>query len=121
MAYGYFKSTGEVVAISMLPLDYSDDGFIEVEVADHLSANTVYLDTATMTAKERRPFELLTSYNLVVGVPIGTTVTILEGQFIAEDDRLEFDADVSEVRTVFLDHPHYISQYLEVPTGPEAA
>ena len=119
MAYGYFKTTGEVVAVSQRPLDYRDASIIEVMVDDHLTANTVYLDLVTMTTKERMPFEVSVAYNLVEGVPEGTAITLQEGQVIAEDDRIEFEADVTETRTIFLAHPHYLSQYLEIPTGPE--
>lgn len=119
MPYAYFTKAGKLLAITSNQSLYPDPTVIEVEVPEGTMPNAIYLDIQTQTVKEREPFAYTIEYNRVSGLPLGTTLTITEGQFVCDDSYVEFDADTPELRIVFLDHPHFIAQYIEVPTGPE--
>lgn len=119
MAYGYFKSDGAVMSVSANHLDYPDPEIIETEVSNLLSANSIYLDIDTMTVCERQPFNFKIALNTIHGLPTGTTITMADGQFVCNDGAVEFDADVSGAVVAFIEHPRFIAQYVEVPTGPE--
>lgn len=119
MAYAYFKPDGTLISISANTLDYPEASTIEIEVSDVASANAIYLDLDTMTVHPKQPFYLSISLNTVSGLPVGTVATLPEGQYVVDDGSLEFDADVSGTLIVYLDHPRFLSRYVEVPTGPE--
>lgn len=119
MAYAYFKHDGALVSVSANQLEYLDDTIIEMEVPNLFSANSIYLDRDSMMVREREPFEIEVEYNMVRGLPSGTTVTIPDGQFVIEDGTAEFEADVASTVVAFIEHPRFIAQYVEVPTGPE--
>lgn len=119
MAFAYFKQDGMLISISANTLDYPDESTIEIEVTGDATANTIYLDLDTMTVHPKQPFDLSISLNTVGGLPVGTVATMADGRFIIDDGLLEFEADVSGAIIVYLDHPRFLSRYVEVPTGPE--
>lgn len=120
MAYAYFKPDGTIQTISSKRSLYSDETIIELEVPDLTHPNAIYLDLETTTVCDRMAFHLEISFNSVKGVPLGTVATLPAGQFTITDGEMEFDADVRETVWMHLDHPHYVAQYISIPTGPEA-
>ncbi|WP_188063732.1 hypothetical protein [Sphingobium sp. KCTC 72723] len=121
MAYAYFKADGRVLSVSRNELDYQDDSIIVAELPEHLNANLIYLDLDTMQVKVRQPLEPVIGYNSVGNLPVGTAITFGENIVHTDDGSVEFEADTPETLVLFLFHPHYIEQFIEVQTGPEAA
>ncbi|MBT0668403.1 hypothetical protein HT136_08475 [Novosphingobium profundi] len=118
--YAYFKSDGSLLSVCSKQADYRDASVIEVEVPEGTSGNSIYLDLATMSIKEKEPFALTIEYNKLSNLPTGTHIIMKEGEFTVDDGSIEFDADVPESLMVFLNHPCFLSTHIEVPTGPEA-
>lgn len=120
MPYAYFTEAGQLLVIASAQADYPDRTIIEVEVPDKTLPNAIYLDLETMTVEQRQPFDLTVSYNAISGLPAGTSLIVGDGIHVIEDGTAEFDADTAETIYVNLSHPHYLDQYVAVPTGPEA-
>lgn len=119
MAYGYFNADGSLLTISAKQTDYQDENIIEMEVAELMMANSIYLDIESMTVQQKMPYDLTIEYNRVSGIPVGTTVVMPEGIHVVDDGEIEFEADTPEVVNLILNHPHYQEQFIEVMTGPE--
>lgn len=120
MAYAYFKADGTTLAISRNEIEYQDSSVIVAELPDLLNANLIYLDLETYKVKARQPFPIEVSYNLISNVPARTSVTFNDEVLTVDDSSIEFEADTPERLILFLYHPHFIEQCIEVQTGPEA-
>ncbi|OAH42763.1 hypothetical protein AX777_05865 [Sphingobium yanoikuyae] len=121
MKYAYFTQDGKLLTIASQQQAYPDTTIIEVEVPDDARANAIYLDLETLTISERAPFVLNVEYNRVSNIPAGTNVAHDGELYHVEDGEIEFEANVTDVVWLHLDHPCFIAQYVAVPTGPEVA
>jgi hypothetical protein len=121
MPYAYFTEAGQLLVIATAQANYPDPAIIEVTVPDNTLPNAIYLDLMTMTVEQRQPFDVNVSYNAISGLPAGTSLIMGDNIHVVEDGTAEFDADTAETIYVTLSHPHYLDQYVAVPTGPEAA
>ncbi|EQB30338.1 hypothetical protein [Sphingobium ummariense] len=119
MPYAYFTEAGQLLVIASAQANYPDPTIIEVAVAEGTMPNAIYLELATMTVKQRQPFDLSVSHNRIGGLPAGTSLVMGDTKHVIEDGTAEFEADTVETIYVNLSHPHYLDQYVAVPTGPE--
>lgn len=120
MPYAYFTEAGQLLVIASAQVNYPDPGVFQVEVPEGTMPNAIYLDFNAMTVEQRQPFNLTVTYNAISGLPAGTSLIIGDSIHVVEDGTAEFDADTAETIYVTLSHPHYLEQYVAVPTGPEA-
>ncbi|WP_088184049.1 hypothetical protein [Sphingobium sp. Z007] len=120
MPYAYFTEAGQLLVIASGQANYPDPTIIEVEVAAGTMPNAIYLDLETRTVQQRQPFNVTVSYNCISGLPAGTSLVIGDSVHVIDDGTAEFEADTAETIYVNLSHPHYLDQYVAVPTGPEA-
>lgn len=121
MNYAYFSAEGRLLYIASRQSAMVDPDVIERPVSRGTDPNSIYLDPGSLEVKEREPFNVEISFNRVRGIPVGTVATLPDGQFTVEDGELEFEADVTKVIAVYLDHPRHIARLFEVQTGPEDA
>lgn len=121
MAYAYFKQDCTLLTIASDQSYYADPTIIEIEVPLGTMPNAIYLDRETLTVKQRQPFSPSVSYNLIEGLPVGTTMVMRDGLYVVDDGSAEFEADVYETIFVNLSHPHYMDQFVAVTLGPEVA
>ncbi|NWK96713.1 hypothetical protein DM806_13790 [Sphingobium lactosutens] len=119
MKYAYFTQDGKLLTIASEPQSFPEPSVIEVEVPDGTRANAIFLDLETHTIRDRVPFVLNVAYNRVSNIPAGTSVAHDGALYHVEDGEVEFDANVTDVVWLHLDHPCFIAQYVAVPTGPE--
>lgn len=120
MPYAYFTEAGQLLVIASAQTNYPDPTIIEIAVPDNTLPNAIYLDLDAMAVAQRQPFNLTVTYNAISGLPAGTSLIIGDSIHVVEDGTAEFDADTAETIYVTLSHPHYLDQYVAVPTGPEA-
>lgn len=119
MYYAYFRADGTSLSVSNHPTLFPEPDVMMFEVPDHTHGNAIYLDTQTMTVKDKEPFAVAIAYNHLSNIPAGTTITIDEGEFFVDDGTAEFEADIQEEKIVWLDHPQYLATHVIVQTGPE--
>lgn len=117
MPFAYFNDHGEILSLASAQAIFPDAH--EFEVPQGTSANGIYLDIENMVVRNKTPFPVTAGYNLVSGLPLGTAALYSGNRVVVDDGFLEFDADTFEVLLIYLDHPHFIAQYVEVQTGPE--
>ncbi|GFE72364.1 hypothetical protein [Novosphingobium sp. TCA1] len=120
MPFAYFRN-GAVLSVASKYVDYQDDAVMEIEVPNGTEANSIYLDPETNEVLPRKQFNLAISYNQVSAIPVGTMVTDADGQDIVQDGVMDFEADVPGTIWLCFDHPHYVSTWVSVETGPEDA
>lgn len=121
MPYAYFTEAGQLLVIASGQASYPDRTVIEVQVPEGTLPNAIYLELETGTVQQRQPFAVNVSYNLISGLPAGTTLVTGDNVYVVDDGAAEFEADTVETIYVNLSHPHFLDQYVAVQTGPEAA
>jgi hypothetical protein len=117
--FAYFDMEGNLLSLASSKAVFPNA--IECEVAQDADANKIYYDLAAKSVQEKMLFALEVSRNCISGLPQGTAVQYSSERVIVDDGSAEFEADVEEELLVYLDHPHFVSQYVTVPTGPEEA
>jgi len=120
--YAYFKADGTPLSVANHETRYPEPDVVMCEIPDFTNGNAIYLDISdpeNPAVRGKEPFALEIAYNRVSNIPAGTRITIDEGEFMIDDGSAEFDADMREVKVVWLDHPHFLATHIEVQTGPE--
>jgi len=122
----YRKGTGEIVWVmqgsendclySLRRHGLAEHSYIE-GAAD---PDRHYVDVASEELRERQPFDLMLSGNVVSGVPEGTVVSMPGRATVIADASGVLELEVSHPETVSLRllHPHYLAEEIEVVCEP---
>lgn len=119
MRTAFFSYSGRVILVSDLSgMGMPPGSLYSAGIADHISANDIYFDTASGEAKEKTNFNLVVTRNRIEQIPAGSRIIFGAIDEIVDDGSVEFLADVEETVTVYLEHFEYKSLMVEVETGP---
>lgn len=119
MRMAYFDQNGRTILIAeMQGMGAPDSAVYAADAPVGTSANDIYYDVATAQVTLKSDLDLVLSRNTISNIPQGATVIHPGGDIVVEDGSIEIVADIESVIYVYVDHPHYKGERVQLEVGP---